>query len=60
MPDLEDTADLHNTGTFSGAYDDDEVEGTEADYNNLELTTAVSPIPKTRIHKDHPKKQIIG
>nr|GEY01916.1 putative ribonuclease H-like domain-containing protein [Tanacetum cinerariifolium] len=32
----------------------------KADYNNLELTTVVSPIPKTRIHKDHPKKQIIG
>nr|GEU39774.1 hypothetical protein [Tanacetum cinerariifolium] len=35
MPDLEDTTD---TKIFSGAYDD-EVEGAEADFNNLELTT---------------------
>nr|GEW93658.1 hypothetical protein [Tanacetum cinerariifolium]GEW98892.1 hypothetical protein [Tanacetum cinerariifolium] len=56
MPDLEDTA---NTEIFSGAYDD-EVEGAVADFNNLELTTVVSPIPTTRIHKDHPKKQTIG
>nr|GEW03829.1 reverse transcriptase domain-containing protein [Tanacetum cinerariifolium] len=39
---------------------DDEVEGAEADFNNLELTTVVSLIPTTRIHKDHPKEQIIG
>ncbi|GJZ45183.1 ribonuclease H-like domain-containing protein [Tanacetum coccineum] len=58
MPDLEDTIDLLNTGIFSGAYDDDE--GAEADLNNLETTMNVSPIPTTRIHKDHPKDQIIG
>nr|GEY26479.1 hypothetical protein [Tanacetum cinerariifolium] len=56
MPDLEDTA---NSGIFSGAYDD-EVEGAKADFNNLELTIVVSPILTTRIHKDHPKEQIIG
>nr|GEY16605.1 putative ribonuclease H-like domain-containing protein [Tanacetum cinerariifolium] len=55
----EDTADLHDSRIFSGAYDN-EVEGAEADFNNLELTTFVSPIPTTRIHKDHPKEQIIG
>ncbi|GJS44522.1 ribonuclease H-like domain-containing protein [Tanacetum coccineum] len=59
MPDLEDTADLLNIGIFSGAYDDEDV-GTEADLNNLETTMNVSPIPTTRIHKDHPKDQIIG
>ncbi|GJT15088.1 ribonuclease H-like domain-containing protein [Tanacetum coccineum] len=32
----------------------------EADLNNLETTMNVSPIPTTRIHKDHPKDQIIG
>ncbi|GKA39158.1 putative ribonuclease H-like domain-containing protein, partial [Tanacetum coccineum] len=53
MPDLEDT------GIFSGAYDDEDV-GAEADLNNLETTMNVSPIPTTRIHKDHPKDQIIG
>ncbi|GKA78556.1 putative ribonuclease H-like domain-containing protein, partial [Tanacetum coccineum] len=59
MPDFEDTADLLNTGIFSGAYDDEDV-GTEDDLNNLETTMNVSPIPTTRIHKDHPKDQIIG
>ncbi|GJU03507.1 putative ribonuclease H-like domain-containing protein [Tanacetum coccineum] len=59
MPDLEDTTDLLNTGIFSGAYDDEDV-GAEADLNNFEITMNVSPIPTTRIHKDHPKEQIIG
>nr|GFA59966.1 hypothetical protein [Tanacetum cinerariifolium] len=59
MPDLEDTADLQDIEIFSGAYDN-VVEGVEANFNNLELTTVFSPIPKTRIYKDHPKKQITG
>ncbi|GKE83017.1 putative ribonuclease H-like domain-containing protein, partial [Tanacetum coccineum] len=59
MPDLEDTADLLNTGIFSGAYDDEDV-GAGADLNNLETTMNVSPIPTTRVYKDHPKDQIIG
>ncbi|GKD35618.1 putative ribonuclease H-like domain-containing protein [Tanacetum coccineum] len=58
MPDLEDTADLLNTGIFSGAYDDED-EGAEADLNNFETTLNISHIPTTRIHKDHPKDQII-
>ncbi|GJX69531.1 putative ribonuclease H-like domain-containing protein [Tanacetum coccineum] len=45
---------LENTGIFDDAYDDREV-GTEADLNNLETTMNVSPIPTTRIYKDHPK-----
>ncbi|GKF89826.1 hypothetical protein Tco_0263789, partial [Tanacetum coccineum] len=56
MPDLEDTTDLLNTGIFSGAYDDED-EGEEADLNNLETTMNVSPIPTTRIHKDHLKSK---
>ncbi|GJY08275.1 putative ribonuclease H-like domain-containing protein [Tanacetum coccineum] len=48
-----------DTGIFSGAYDD-EVEGAKADFNNLEPTTVVSHVPTIRIHKDHPKEQIIG
>ncbi|GKF01778.1 hypothetical protein Tco_0028701, partial [Tanacetum coccineum] len=59
MPDLEDTTDLLNTGIFSGAYDDEDV-ATKVDLNNLETTMNVSHIPTTRIHKDHPKNQIIG
>ncbi|GKB59389.1 putative ribonuclease H-like domain-containing protein [Tanacetum coccineum] len=52
--------DLEDTGIFSGAYDDREEVGAEADLNNLETTMNVSPIPTTRIHKYHPKDQIIG
>nr|GEX87760.1 hypothetical protein [Tanacetum cinerariifolium] len=47
-----------DTGIFSGAYDD-EVEGVVANFYNLELTTALSHIPTTMIHKDRPKEQII-
>nr|GEU77279.1 uncharacterized mitochondrial protein AtMg00810-like [Tanacetum cinerariifolium] len=53
MPNLEDT------GIFDDAYDDRD-EGAEADYNNLEIVIPLSPIPSTRIHKDHLKEQIIG
>nr|GFC18909.1 hypothetical protein [Tanacetum cinerariifolium] len=34
--------------------------GAEADINNMESIIPVSPIPTTRIHKDHPTSQIIG
>nr|GEX05599.1 retrovirus-related Pol polyprotein from transposon TNT 1-94 [Tanacetum cinerariifolium] len=50
MPELEDI-------TYS---DDEDVVGAEADFNNLEYSIPVSPIPTTRIHKDHPISQIIG
>ncbi|GKF82549.1 hypothetical protein Tco_0244205, partial [Tanacetum coccineum] len=50
---------LENTRIFDDAYDDREV-GAEAGLNNLETTMNVSHIPTTRIHKDHPKDQIIG
>nr|GEU42000.1 retrovirus-related Pol polyprotein from transposon TNT 1-94 [Tanacetum cinerariifolium] len=39
--------------------DDDDV-GAEADFLNLETTITVSPIPTTRVHKDHHVSQIIG
>ncbi|GKB82232.1 putative ribonuclease H-like domain-containing protein [Tanacetum coccineum] len=39
---------------------DDEDDGAEADMNNLDITIQVSPIPTTRIHKDHPLDQVIG
>ncbi|GKE58457.1 hypothetical protein Tco_1497642 [Tanacetum coccineum] len=57
--DLEDTAGLQDTSIFGNAYDDEDV-GVEADLNNLETTMNVSPMPTTRIHKDHPKEKIIG
>ncbi|GJW63666.1 putative ribonuclease H-like domain-containing protein [Tanacetum coccineum] len=45
---------------FNGDYDDDEDVGAVADFNNMDNTIAVSPIPTLRIHKDHPKGQILG
>nr|GEU84713.1 putative ribonuclease H-like domain-containing protein [Tanacetum cinerariifolium] len=59
MPDLEDIADLQYTRIFSGTYDD-EVEGVEADFNNLELTIVVTPILTTKIYKDYLKEKIIS
>ncbi|GKA62970.1 putative ribonuclease H-like domain-containing protein [Tanacetum coccineum] len=34
--------------------------GAEDDFNNMEPSTVVSPIPTTRVHSIHPKAQIIG
>nr|GEX35262.1 putative ribonuclease H-like domain-containing protein [Tanacetum cinerariifolium] len=48
MPNLEDFS--HNA---------DDV-GAKADINNMESIISVSPIPTTRIHKDHPTSQIIS
>ncbi|GJW97550.1 putative ribonuclease H-like domain-containing protein [Tanacetum coccineum] len=39
--------------------DDDEEVGAEANMNNLAKNVPISPIPTTRVHKDHPLKQII-
>ncbi|GJV93926.1 putative ribonuclease H-like domain-containing protein [Tanacetum coccineum] len=50
MPELEDYS----------IFEDDEDVGAEADMNNLDTTIQVSPIPTTRIHKDHPLDQVIG
>nr|GEV03763.1 putative ribonuclease H-like domain-containing protein [Tanacetum cinerariifolium] len=41
-------------------YDDDNDAGVEADFNNLETSITVSPIPTIKVHKDHPVSQIIG
>nr|GEW91751.1 retrovirus-related Pol polyprotein from transposon TNT 1-94 [Tanacetum cinerariifolium]GEY42226.1 retrovirus-related Pol polyprotein from transposon TNT 1-94 [Tanacetum cinerariifolium] len=41
-------------------YFDNENVGAEADFNNLESSITVSPIPTTRIHNAHPISQIIG
>nr|GEW27294.1 hypothetical protein [Tanacetum cinerariifolium] len=40
--------------------DDEEDVGAEADFTNLETTITVSPIPITRVHKDHLVTQIIS
>ncbi|GJU18549.1 hypothetical protein Tco_1146515 [Tanacetum coccineum] len=60
MPDLEDDFDAFSSdGIFNGAYDDKNV-GAVADFNNMDDTINVSPIPTLRIHKNHPKTQILG
>nr|GEZ15130.1 retrovirus-related Pol polyprotein from transposon TNT 1-94 [Tanacetum cinerariifolium] len=42
-------------------YSDDEDDvGAETDFNNLETSITVSPIPTTRVHKYHHVTQIIG
>nr|GEV89016.1 copia protein [Tanacetum cinerariifolium] len=41
-------------------FDDENNDGAEADFNNLETSITVSHISTTRIHKDHPVSQIIG
>nr|GEY76807.1 hypothetical protein [Tanacetum cinerariifolium] len=38
----------------------DEAIKVEADVNNMETTITATPTPTLRIHKDHPKSQIIG
>nr|GEV87748.1 hypothetical protein [Tanacetum cinerariifolium] len=38
---------------------DDEHDGIVANMNNMDTTIQVSPIPTTRIHKDHPLDQVI-
>nr|GEZ91554.1 putative ribonuclease H-like domain-containing protein [Tanacetum cinerariifolium] len=38
----------------------DEAIRVEADVRNMETTISASPTPTLRIHKDHPKSQIIG
>nr|GFC85633.1 ribonuclease H-like domain-containing protein [Tanacetum cinerariifolium] len=50
---------LEATGIFDGAFNDRDL-GAEADTNNLDSSTVVSPIPTTKVHKDYPKEQIIG
>ncbi|GKD94612.1 putative ribonuclease H-like domain-containing protein, partial [Tanacetum coccineum] len=60
MPDLEDVSNsFPNDGIFSGSYNDDDV-GVEANFNNMDHTIDFSPIPTLKIHKVHPKYQILG
>ncbi|GKA44317.1 putative ribonuclease H-like domain-containing protein [Tanacetum coccineum] len=59
LPHVPNVFSIDDTRIFGNAYDDEDV-GAEADLNNLETTMNVSPIPTTRIDKDHPKDQIIG
>ncbi|GJT16590.1 putative ribonuclease H-like domain-containing protein [Tanacetum coccineum] len=71
IPELEDTVEIQSNGIFGNAYDDHNLEtlntpyanqsvGTDADFNNMEPSTIVCPIPTTRVHSTHPKAHIIG
>nr|GEV27535.1 hypothetical protein [Tanacetum cinerariifolium] len=40
--------------------DDEEDVGAKVNFSNLETSITVSPIPTTRVYKDHPVTQIIG
>nr|GEZ62716.1 hypothetical protein [Tanacetum cinerariifolium] len=44
-------------GVTTNSVDSD---GVEADVSNMETTITARPTPTPRIHKDHPKSQIIG
>ncbi|GJS62481.1 ribonuclease H-like domain-containing protein [Tanacetum coccineum] len=60
MPDLEDDSHAFSSdGIFNRSFDDENV-GAVADFNNMDDTINVSPIPTLRIHKNHLKDQILG
>ncbi|GJS57965.1 hypothetical protein Tco_0652749 [Tanacetum coccineum] len=48
--------DLEEIGRFSDAEDD----GAKVDMTNLDTYFQVSPVPTTKIHKDHPLNQVSG
>ncbi|GJR92269.1 hypothetical protein Tco_0264443 [Tanacetum coccineum] len=54
LPPVSNVTRMDDTGIFDNAYDHEDV-GADADLNNLGTTINVSPIPTTRIDKDHPK-----
>ncbi|GJX77278.1 putative ribonuclease H-like domain-containing protein [Tanacetum coccineum] len=58
LPDDPNMPALEDISIFDLSRDNEDV-GAEADMNNLDTTIQVSPIPTTRIHKDHPLNQVI-
>nr|GEX22791.1 putative ribonuclease H-like domain-containing protein [Tanacetum cinerariifolium] len=64
----DDIPSLDNILKFSNRFEDilrvttntDDIHGVEADLGNIENNISASPTPTFRIHKDHPKSQIIG
>ncbi|GKA28109.1 putative ribonuclease H-like domain-containing protein [Tanacetum coccineum] len=57
--DVNDAFDDEDLDNYNSSFAD-QVVGAEADFNNMEPSTVVSPIPTTRIHSIHPENQIIG
>nr|GFD26315.1 hypothetical protein [Tanacetum cinerariifolium] len=64
----EETPSLDNILTLTNRFEDilgvttnlEELNGVEADVSNMETTITASPTPTLRIHRDHPKIQIIS
>nr|GFB46900.1 hypothetical protein [Tanacetum cinerariifolium] len=64
----EETPSLDNILSLTHRFEDilrvstssDETIRVEADVSNMETSISASPTPTLRIHKDHPKSQIIG
>ncbi|GJW44895.1 putative ribonuclease H-like domain-containing protein [Tanacetum coccineum] len=56
--DQEKKDNVNSTNTVNAA-STNEVNAVEADMNNLDAFMTASPIPTTRVHKDHPVEQII-
>nr|GFC28306.1 copia protein [Tanacetum cinerariifolium] len=64
----EETPSLDNILSLTNRFEDilrvttnsDESNGVEADISNMEIAITASPTPTLRIHKDHPKSQIIA
>nr|GFB13484.1 copia protein [Tanacetum cinerariifolium] len=64
----EETPSLDNILSLTNRFEDilgvtsnsDESNGGEADISNMKTAITASPTPTLRIHKDHPKSQIIG
>nr|GEZ50266.1 putative ribonuclease H-like domain-containing protein [Tanacetum cinerariifolium] len=55
---LPDDPDMPELEDITPTDDEDDV-GAKADFNNLETSITASPIPTTRVHKDHLVSQII-
>nr|GEV25090.1 retrovirus-related Pol polyprotein from transposon TNT 1-94 [Tanacetum cinerariifolium] len=56
---LLDNPDMPKLEDITYFVDEDDI-GAKADFNNLETSITVSPIPTSRVHKDHHVTQIIG
>nr|GFC28539.1 ribonuclease H-like domain-containing protein [Tanacetum cinerariifolium] len=64
----EETPSMDNILSLTNRFEDilgvstssDETIRVEADVSNIETSISASPTPTLRIHKDHPKSQIIG
>nr|GFB75684.1 retrovirus-related Pol polyprotein from transposon TNT 1-94 [Tanacetum cinerariifolium] len=64
----DDTPSLDNILTLTNRFEDilgvttntDDTNGVKADLGNMEDNISASPTPTLRIHKDHPKSQIIS